>query len=96
MRKLLVEVQVPLTEEEEKERALAILEGKDEEDLPTLEKLQGYLHHWGQDSDIVTDEKGMPVGVNTFTVAIVEEVETGQMHTFHPTQLKILNYTTYR
>lgn len=96
MRKLLVEVEMPLSEEETKKRAEDILGGKDEEDLLTVHKLEGYLHHWGQDSDVIVNQKGEPVGVNNFTVAIVEEVDTGQMHTFHPTQLKILNYTTYR
>jgi len=96
MRKLLVSVNIDLTEEEQEIRALDIAGGKDEEELPDFRELKGYLHHWGQESNPVMNSEEEVVGVNTITTAIVEEAETGQIHTFHPTQLKILGYTTYR
>jgi len=90
MKKLRIQVRVPIPLNDDQEPLHD--EGSEEERFKMLE---GYLHHWGIDSEIIPGRDNAPVGVHTFTVAVIEDIDTGQVHTFHPTQIKILNYETY-
>ena len=62
-------------------------ESPDENGDITFEKRQYWLWHWGLDQTIIETDHG-PVPVS-YTVAICEDVETGQIMVFRPEQLKI-------
>jgi hypothetical protein len=91
MRKILVEVTVPQTNEQGQQ----VYEEVDDEKLPLYEQRQGYLHHWGQQFETWADSEGIQ-HVGQYTVAIVEMVETGRIGTFMPTTVRIMGSTTYK
>lgn len=63
------------------------------------ENLEVYLHHWGTQYETIEDNNGNR-SVGIYTVAICEEGPSGrnpgQVHTFMPTDIKMIGLTTYR
>jgi len=94
MRKILAEVRVPVPDPDNPRDTL-----RDEKGKEVLETLEVYLHHWGMQYESIEDKNGN-ILIGQYTVAICEEGEAGnnpgQIHTFMPTQLRILTLTTYR
>ena len=90
MRRILAEVRVPVPDLEESDGIQ-----RDDDNNEVYEIRQVSLHHWGTQSESSEDRNGNTV-ISQYTVAICEDQETGQIHTFMPTQLKILGLTTYR
>ncbi len=92
MRKILVEIRVP----EVDSAGHHIEKENDDGDLiPQFNKIQGYLHHWGMQFETWVDREGGE-HVGQYTVAIVEDAETGVVHTFQPTDIKVIGSTTYK
>ena len=94
MRRILAEVRVPAPDPDAEDNIL-----RDEDGEPILEMLQVYLHHWGTQYETIQDQNGN-ISIGQYTVGICEEGEggknPGQIHTFMPTQLKLLGLTTYQ
>jgi hypothetical protein len=53
------------------------------------EKRKGWLHHWGIEHRFVEVEEGKLAPVY-YTVAIVEDYNTGQVNTYAPSQIRII------
>jgi len=90
MRRILAEVRVPVPDTEEPDGIK-----RDDNGDEVHETRQVSLHHWGTQYESIEDKNGNVV-IGQYTVAVCEDQETGQVHTFMPTQLKILGLTTYR
>lgn len=92
MKKLKVRVRVPIPMNDDQAPIKGV---EDTEEEQFFRNMEGFLHHWGIDSETIFNNDNIPVGVVSFTVAVVEDIKTGQIHTFHPTLIKILDYETY-
>lgn len=90
MRRILAKVSLQKRDPENPDRII-----RDEDDNIMYEEREVYLHHWGLQYESITDKDGM-IHVGQYTVAICEDLGTGQIHSFMPTQLKIMGLTTYR
>ena len=60
----------------------------DEDNMPVIKTDQVYLLHWGTTYQVVETKDGV-VPAN-YTVAICQDVKSGQIRTFLPEQLRIL------
>lgn len=90
MRRILATVRVPKFDKE------ANREVRDPEDPTKLlyEERAMYIHHWGLQYESIAQPDGT-IAIGQYTVAICEDQETHQVHTFMPTELKITGLTTY-
>ena len=89
MRRILAEVRVPIPDPEDPTQT-----DRDEEGNEMLETREMYIHHWGLQTETTEDKNGNLIVIQ-YTVGICEDVETGQIHTFMPTQLKAQGLVTY-
>jgi len=89
MKRILAEVRVPVPDEEDPGKVKI-----DDEGNTVYEVREVYVHHWGLQYESIEDKQGN-ISIGQYTVAICEDGVTGQVHTFMPTQLKIVGYPTY-
>lgn len=91
MRKILIETRVKKLDEK---KMPVYTEDNDGQEIQVYETIQCYLHHWGLQFETWNDGEGKQL-VGQYTVAVVEDIETGQIYTFMPTEIKVLGSTTY-
>jgi len=65
----------------------------EDEMIEVAEEVPFYFHHWGLTAGAMTDQKG-EIFTGSWTVAICEHIETGQIHTFIPEYLRFVGYAT--
>ena len=90
MKRILVDIQIKALDDEGQPQ----MEKVGDQEVQVFDTIHCYLHHWGTQFETWVDENGNSV-VGQYTVAICEDIETGIMHTFQPTQLRVLNSVTY-
>ncbi len=89
MRRILAIARVPTFDPDNENKLLY-----DEDNNVVHEERNVYIHHWGTQYETIHQEDGT-ILVGQYTVAICEDQETHQIHTFMPTTLKITGLTTY-
>jgi len=90
MKKMLVAIREPVLLDDEKSDTLQTDDGQ-----TVYSEKRFYFHHWGLATEQAHDEKGGVLGISSYTVAVCEDVSTGQVFLLSPESLWIIGFEEY-